>query len=94
LIEKIVPTEERDVAECIKESILIGKRVTNQAIELISKNGDIINASCSGSALINRKTGKIIGSVISIRDLEREYKEYVKVAKMFVDEYEKNNKRI
>ncbi|HIH40423.1 MAG TPA: PAS domain S-box protein [Halobacteria archaeon] len=94
LIEKIVPTEERDVAECIKESILIGKRFTSQDIELISKNGDIINASCSGSALINKKTGKIIGTVISIRDLEREYKEYVKVAKMFVDEYEKNNKRI
>lgn len=90
MVEKFVLPEDRDVAEYIKESIKNGKRVTNQEIELIDKNGNIINAACSGSPLINRKTKKVIGTVLSIRDLERDYKEYLREIKTFVKEYEKN----
>jgi len=91
LIKKIVPSDERGVLEDIKEEIVkMGKRFTNYETTLIDKKGRVINAALSGSPLIDKKTKKIIGVIISIRDIEREYKEYLKEIKTFVEEYKKN----
>jgi len=90
LKEKIVPSDERDILKGINESVKLGKRVTNYEITLIDKKGRIINAALSGSPLIDKKTENIIGIIVSIRDIERDYKEYIKDAKMLVEKYEKN----
>jgi len=89
LIEKIVVPEDMDLSESIRETIKSGKRVTNREIELIDKNGSRFIGACSGSRLIDIKSGRIIGTVLSIRDIEKEYKEYLKDVKKYVEEYNK-----
>jgi len=94
LFEKIVPEEDRTfIVNKIREVLGTGEKITSVELEMMNRGGKRFSVRYSASKIFD-KSNRSIGTIISIRNVTRDYEEYVKAAKKYIEDYENVKKQI
>ena len=88
LAEKIIPEGERAfIVSEIREILEPGEKIMDADAEVMNREGEQFSVKYSVSGILDT-SNRLIGAIISIRNVAKKYKEYIEAAKKYIEEYE------